>query len=96
MPLAVAFITDITYPINGISYCQQNRRALTQKTISDSPVRMGRPPLKVHPTVVRLTKEARDRIEALVGPNRMSAFIREAVDGELDRREAEKRDPSDG
>lgn len=50
---------------------------------------MGRPPLNVKPTVVRLTDEVRQRIEALVGPNRMSAFIREAVENELARREKE-------
>ena len=48
---------------------------------------MGRPPLNVKPTLVRLTDEVRQRIEALVGPNRMAVFIREAVDNELDRRE---------
>lgn len=48
---------------------------------------MGRPPLNVKPTVVRLTEETRERIEALVGPNRMAAFIREAVENELARRE---------
>lgn len=31
-----------------------------------------------------------ERIEALVGPNRMAAFIREAVENELARRESEK------
>ena len=48
---------------------------------------MGRPPLNVKPTMVRLTDEVRQRIEALVGPNRMAVFIREAVDAELERRE---------
>jgi hypothetical protein len=38
-------------------------------------------------TGVRLTVEVRRRIEALVGPNRMAAFIREAIDAELERRE---------
>jgi len=49
--------------------------------------RMGRPPLNVKETKVRLSEEARRRIEALVGANRMAGFIREAVDNELDRRE---------
>lgn len=49
--------------------------------------RMGRPPLNVKETKVRLTDEQRARIEALVGPNRMAAFIREAVENELRRRE---------
>jgi len=48
---------------------------------------MGRPPLNVKETKVRLSEEARRRIEALVGANRMAGFIREAVDNELDRRE---------
>lgn len=54
---------------------------------TDSGVRMGRPPLNVKETKVRLTDEQRQRIEALVGPNRMAAFIREAIERELERRE---------
>jgi predicted DNA-binding protein len=50
---------------------------------------MGRPPLNVKETKVRLTAEQRRRIESLVGPNRMAAFIREAIEAELDRRERE-------
>lgn len=50
---------------------------------------MGRPPLNVKETKVRLTDDTRQRIESLVGPQRMAAFIREAVDAELDRREAQ-------
>lgn len=49
---------------------------------------MGRPPLNVKPTIVRLTEDVIDRIEALVGPNRRAAFIREAIEAELERREA--------
>lgn len=52
--------------------------------------RMGRPPLNVKETKVRLTLETRARIEALVGPNRMAAFIREAIEAELQRREADR------
>lgn len=48
---------------------------------------MGRPPMQLKPTVVRLPIEALDRIEALVGKNRMAEFIREAVERELKRRE---------
>jgi Arc/MetJ-type ribon-helix-helix transcriptional regulator len=48
---------------------------------------MGRPPMNVKPTMVRLTHETRERIKALVGDNRMSEFIREAVDREIKRRE---------
>ncbi len=51
---------------------------------------MGRPPLHVKETKVRLTDIQRARIVALVGENRMAAFIREAVDHELDRREKER------
>ena len=51
--------------------------------------RMGRPSLNVKETKVRLTEAQRDRIEALVGANRMATFIREAVDNELERRESE-------
>ncbi|MGI4800872.1 MAG: hypothetical protein ACRYG8_43985 [Janthinobacterium lividum] len=50
---------------------------------------MGRPPLNVKETKVRLSEDARQRIEALVGPNRMAVFIREAVDEVLQRRERE-------
>ena len=55
--------------------------------ISGNPGRMGRPPLNVRPTVVRLSEETLRRIEALVGKNRMAEFIREAVERELKRRE---------
>ena len=52
---------------------------------------MGRPPLNVKPTMVRLTEETRQRIEALAGPNRMAEFIRDAIEAELMRRERELR-----
>lgn len=52
---------------------------------------MGRPPLNVKPTMVRLTEETRQRIEAIAGPNRMAEFIREAIEAELTRRERELR-----
>jgi Arc/MetJ-type ribon-helix-helix transcriptional regulator len=48
---------------------------------------MGRPPMQLKPTVVRLPIEALERIEDLVGKNRMAEFIREAVERELKRRE---------
>ena len=53
--------------------------------------RMGRPSLNLKTTVVRLSVEALERIEALVGKNKMAEFIREAVDRELVRREREER-----
>lgn len=66
---------------------------LTNFSGTDTPTRMGRPPLNVKETKVRLTDEQRQRIEALVGPNRMAAFIREAVENELERREDIKASP---
>lgn len=51
---------------------------------------MGRPPLGVKETKVRLTLDQIARIEAIAGPNRMATFIREAVEAELTRREREK------
>ena len=48
---------------------------------------MGRPPMQLKATVVRVPEEALERIEALVGKNRMAEFIREAVERELKRRE---------
>jgi predicted DNA-binding protein len=48
---------------------------------------MGRPPLNLVETKVRLRDDQPERIEALVGANRMATFIREAIDRELDRRE---------
>ena len=45
--------------------------------------------MNVKPTVVRLTQEALDRIEKVAGPNQRAAFIREAVDNELERREGQ-------
>lgn len=54
---------------------------------------MGRPPLSKSAatvvTQVRLPADMRRRIEALVGPHRMAEFIRQAVEAELARREAE-------
>ncbi|MCK1479359.1 GIY-YIG nuclease family protein [Bradyrhizobium sp. 197] len=47
----------------------------------------GRPSLGVKETKVRLNDDQPDRIEALVGKNRMAEFIREAVERELKRRE---------
>jgi hypothetical protein len=64
--------------------------ALTNFQGTDIAARMGRPSLNVKETKVRLTDEQRQRIETLVGPNRMAVFIREAVERELTRREREK------
>lgn len=63
---------------------------MTHAILGNTPRRMGRPPLNVKPTIVRLTEDMRRRIEALVGPNQMAAFIREAVAREVERREKER------
>jgi len=55
--------------------------------MADSQVAMGRPPLGMKPTTVRLSAETISRIEALVGNRRVALFIREAVENELQRRE---------
>ena len=60
---------------------------LAQKAVSASPRRMGRPPLGIKATQVRLPQVLMDRIDALMGPNRRAQFIREAVENELKRRE---------
>lgn len=49
--------------------------------------RMGRPPLGIKPTQVRLSDEVRERIRELVGEQGMAQFIREAIERELKRRE---------
>lgn len=63
---------------------------LTDFQGTDTATRMGRPSLNVRETKVRLTDEQRARIEAVAGPNRMAAFIREAIEAELERRERRK------
>lgn len=62
---------------------------MTDFPISDTGAQMGRPPLNVKPVLVRMSQEAIDRIEGLVGRNKRAEFIREAVEKELKRREAE-------
>lgn len=52
---------------------------------------MGRPSLKLKPTVVRLSLAVLERIDRLLGEHRRAAFIREAVEKELGRREREAR-----
>ena len=52
--------------------------------------RMGRPPLNVEETKVRLNAGSKQRIATLVGENRMAAFIREAVEEKLRREEKRK------
>jgi predicted DNA-binding protein len=50
---------------------------------------MGRPALNITPVLVRLPADMPDRIDALVGKQKRAAFIREAIERELARREAE-------
>lgn len=60
---------------------------MTHFPISDSSRRMGRPPLKVKPILVRLPEGMGERIDALIGKNKRAEFIREAAELELQRRE---------
>jgi len=55
--------------------------------MTDSDREMGRPPLGMKPTTIRLSTDTISRIEALVGNRRLALFIREAVENELQRRE---------
>ena len=53
------------------------------------PRRMGRPPLNMKVMPVRLPPEVIERVDALVGKYGRAAFIREAVERELERRKEE-------
>ncbi|MEO9133336.1 MAG: hypothetical protein ABI240_19280 [Sphingomonas sp.] len=64
-----------------------NRFGLEIETSPDSQGAMGRPPLGMKPTTVRLSVDTIRRIEALVGNRRLAVFIREAVEHELQHRE---------
>ncbi|OAH38606.1 hypothetical protein AX777_23480 [Sphingobium yanoikuyae] len=55
--------------------------------VPDSDRAMGRPPLGMKPTTIRLSTDTLRRIELLVGNRRIALFIREAVENELQRRE---------
>ncbi|MGE6694998.1 hypothetical protein ACQKE8_21380 [Sphingobium limneticum] len=61
---------------------------LEMATPLDSDDAMGRPPLGMKPTTIRLPVETLQRVEALVGNRRIALFIREAVENELARRDA--------
>jgi predicted DNA-binding protein len=52
--------------------------------------RMGRPPLNVKSTNVRLPEGLGERIDKLVGRQRRAAFIREVLEREVERRENEQ------
>lgn len=62
-------------------------KALDNGTEPDTQTAMGRPPLGMKPTTVRLPVETIRKIEALVGNRRVASFIRDAVENELRRRE---------
>jgi hypothetical protein len=64
-----------------------NRFDFAIDVLADSDRTMGRPPLGMKPTTIRLPVETLLRIEALVGNRRLALFIREAVENELQRRE---------
>lgn len=50
---------------------------------------MGRPPLNLKETKVRLPQATKERIKALVGNYGIATFIRQAVENELARREGD-------
>ncbi|WP_212611346.1 hypothetical protein [Sphingobium yanoikuyae] len=52
---------------------------------------MGRPPLGVKTTVVRLPDGLAERIDDLIGPNRRAQFIRNLVEKEVERLEGERK-----
>lgn len=58
---------------------------------ADSDEGMGRPPLGMKATTIRLSVETIRRIEAQVGNRQLAKFIREAVERELRRREEEQK-----
>jgi hypothetical protein len=70
---------QINDSVNGI--------CLAMETGPDSDTFMGRPPLGMKPTTIRLPADTIRRIEALVGNRRLALFIREAIENELQRRE---------
>jgi predicted DNA-binding protein len=51
---------------------------------------MGRPPLGVKTTVVRLPDGLAERIDDLIGPKRRAQFIRNLVEKEVERLESER------
>ncbi len=58
---------------------------------ADSDDDMGRPPLGMKATTIRLSVDTIRRIEAQVGNRQLAKFIREAVERELRRREEEQK-----
>lgn len=57
---------------------------------------MGRPPLNVKSTNIRLPEGLGERIDALIGPQRRAGFIREVLEREVERLEGERRGASGG
>lgn len=51
---------------------------------------MGRPPLNVKSTNIRLPEGLGERIDKLVGPQRRAAFIRDVLQREVERLESEQ------
>ena len=51
---------------------------------------MGRLPLGVKTTVIRLPEGLAERIDDLIGPNRRAKFIREIVEREVEKLESEQ------
>lgn len=62
---------------------------MTEISVAGRKPRMGRPPMNVKPTLVRLPEGVPERIDAIAGPNRRAEFIREAIEKELRKRERE-------
>lgn len=58
---------------------------------ADSDECMGRPPLGMKATTIRLSVETIRRIEEQVGNRQLAKFIRDAVERELRRREEEQK-----
>ncbi len=58
---------------------------------ADSDEGMGRPPLGMRATTIRLSADTIRRIEAQVGNRQLAKFIREAVERELRHREGESK-----
>ncbi len=58
---------------------------------ADSDDGMGRPPLGMKATTIRLSVDTIRRIEVQVGNRQLAKFIREAVERELRRREEEQK-----
>ncbi|KAA0694368.1 hypothetical protein DTW90_23855 [Neorhizobium sp. P12A] len=55
--------------------------------MSDETKGKGRPRLDLEPVLVRLPKGTAEKIDALVGKNRRSEFVRDLIERELARRE---------